>query len=285
MALSQYQISYNGITIGAGTDVQLVGADGLRDLPPVRSSNSPRPRSHGVYAGLSYFGGRTITLQLLVMRTSSNDWETTLQLLAAAFQQETDPENLKLFQLQLPGWPYPVQIYARVTKYAEPVTLDYSHHKASVSIQLFCPEPMWLSPPKSQTVGLPSPTSGASFPWSFPLSFGSSSGGTLTVDNAGNTDAYPTFIITGPCNDPWIESNGARLTFGITLAASDYLTVDTDAHSVTLNGTASRNNSVQNGSQWFTCPKGSSTVAFGSANATQVAGTCKVTYADTFSNL
>lgn len=284
MALQSYQLSFNGLTFGAGTDVQLVSATGLRDLPPARSQDQPRPRAHGAFGGLTYLGERTITLTLLVAVTVT-DWETVLQQVAAAFQPIPDPANLLPLQVQLPGWSFPVQVMCRPTRYAVPTDRAYSHHYATVTVELVAPDPMWYGPTVTATAGIANPTSGATFPWSFPLSFGSSSGGALSVVNTGNAPTSPQFQIQGPCTNPWIESGTNRLTVGISLTSSDLLTVDTAARTITLNSTASRYNDLAVGSRWFTCPPGTTDVSFGSGDSTAVAGTCTAVWASAYASI
>ena len=285
MTLAAYQLSFNGLTFGAGTDIQLVSATGLRALPPARVADQNRPRAHGAFAGLAYLGERTITLQLLVSVTTSADWETVLQNLAAAFQPIPDPANLLALMVQLPGWSFPVQVMCRPTRYEVPVNLAYSHHYATVAVELIAPDPMWYGPTVTVTTTLPSPTSGAPFPWSFPVSFGSSSGGSISVANTGNAYTSPLFQIQGPCTNPWVQFASSRLTVDITLASTDALVLDSGAHTITLNGTASRYNDLQVGSQWFTCPPGTSTVRFGSGDSTAVAATCTAVWASAYASI
>lgn len=286
MALGNYQLSYNGLTIGAGTDVQLVSFDGLRALPGIRSSDQARPRADGSFGGLNFMDERVLTLDLLVAVTVTNPWETVLQTLADAFLHISDPGALLPLQIQLPGWTQALQVKCRPTKYSNPIDVPYSFHKASVKVELTAPDPLiYAASSSSASAGLPNPTAGVTFPVTWPMSFGSSSGGSLALSNTGNWPTPLTFTIQGPCTNPWVSMGGAKLTFNITLGSSDTLTVDTGAHTVTLNGTANRYNTLAVGSQWFVAPVGSSTVNFGSGDATQVTATCTVTYSSAWASI
>lgn len=285
MALSNYQLSYNGLTIGAGTDVQLVGIDGLRALPGIRSSDVARPRADGSFGGLNFMGERIVTLQLLVMVTVANPWETVLEQLSAAFLHISDPGKLLPLQFQLPGQPA-LQIIGRPTRYHVPVDVPYAFHKAAVAIEMSCPDPLiYAAASSSVSAGLPNPTSGAVWPVTWPMTYGSSSGGALTVVNSGNWATPLKFTIQGPCVNPWVSLGSAKLTFNLTLASTDTLTVDTGAHTITLNGTANRYNTLAVGSQWFTAAPGSSTVNFGSGDSTQVTATCTATYSSAWASI
>lgn len=62
---------------------------------------------------------------------------------------------------------------------------------------------------------------------------------TMNVPNAGNIEAPCTVRIYGPINDPIIghQQRGQELTFnGLSLAADDYLEVDLNARTATVNG-------------------------------------------------
>jgi hypothetical protein len=82
-----------------------------------------------------------------------------------------------------------------------------------------------------------------------------------------------------------VSLGSATLKFNITLGSTDTLVIDTSpgVHSVTLNGTASRNNTIAGGSTWFVLPPGSSTIGFASTDATQVSGTCTVQFRNAWS--
>lgn len=276
MALTQYQFAYNGLTFGAGTDVQLVQADGLRALPGIRSSDLTRPRSDGSFAGLNFLDERTITLELLVSVTASAPWESVLEAVANAFLHISSPSALLSLQFYLPGWAGARQVTCRPSKGSVPTTLEYAFHLAKILVEFSCPDPLIYDIiTQTASCGLPNPLAGAPFPWAFPLSFGASSGGSINLVNAGNYATPVTFTIHGPCTNPKIinAATGQTLAFNITLANSDTLVIDTGAHTVILNGTASRYNTLVPGSAWFTLPAGSLTVNFNSGDGAAVTGT------------
>ena len=276
MSLAAYQLSYNGLTFGAGTDVQLVSAYGLRALPGIRSSDVARPRADGSFAGLNFLDERIVTLNLLIAVTTTNPWETVLENVHNAFLHISNPAALLPLAFYLPGWAGSRQVTCRPSKGVTPISVNYSYHYAELMVELTCPDPLvYDATAQSASTGLPNPTAGAAFPWSFPLSWGASSGGALNLSNIGNYNTPIVFTIAGPCTNPQIvnAATGQTLSFAITLANTDSLVVDTGAHTVTLNGTANRYNTLNIGSQWFTCPPGSLTVNFLSGDATLVAGT------------
>lgn len=274
MSLSAYQLSYNGLTFGEGCDVQLVSAEGLREAPPVRSGDVPKPRRHGAWAGLNPFGERIITLTLQVFGETSQPFETVLAGVTKAFANISDPAGLLPLQFMMPGWATARQVTGRPTKGGWPVDTSYAARKATIPVEFTCPDPLiYDTATQSPSAGLPSPTAGLSFPVGFNVGFGASSGGSLHLANAGNEGLPPVWTFTGPITWPTLTLGSASLGFEITLNSGDTLVVDCRNRTVVLNGTASRFGTVMTGSSFFTIPPGGATVGFSSVDSTQVSGT------------
>ena len=282
MALQAWQYSYNGLTLGAGTPYGVMQVTGLRDLPPQRVADVARARQDGNYAGLQFAGSRIITFTVNTIATAGlPQYEANLEAVGTAFAPVTDPTLLQPLQF------YPgnltlgraVQVTGRPTKGGYVINKNHTiGFTDGIAVEFTCPDPLiYDSTQQTATTGLPSPTSGLAFPVSFPASFGSSTGGSVQVTNAGNYPTAPVLTINGPCTNPSVSLGSQTLRFNLTLGFGDVLTINTQAHTVTLNG-ASRYNTIATGSAWFTLPPGMSTVGFASTDATAVTGTLTVTY-------
>jgi hypothetical protein len=109
---------------------------------------------------------------------------------------------------------------------------------------------------------------GFSFPFSFPLVFPAGGGGAVTVDNPGNMPAQWVARIFGPCDDPVLtnQRTGETVGFnGLTVAAGDYVEIDSTNHTVHVNGlaSASRYHLLDLASlSWFRIEPGSNSIAF-----------------------
>jgi hypothetical protein len=81
---------------------------------------------------------------------------------------------------------------------------------------------------------------GVAFDWTFPLTFPASSAvGSVSVTNSGTVPVDPVLRLYGPCTDPRVENQttGERMVFnGLTIAAGDYLEIDTKNATIRLNG-------------------------------------------------
>lgn len=263
--------SYNNLIFGAGTDVQLVGETGIRTLPAPRSGDTPRGRQDGSNAGLNFLSERIVTVTLQVTVTFQNDFQTVLALMAKAFQPVSDPTQLQTLQFMYPGWVTPRQLTCRVTNAGFPVDLDYNFNRVNAyHVEFTCPDPIiYDTVLQSGTTSLPSPVSGLAFPVTFPVTFGSSMGGYLSISNAGNYPTAPVFVINGPVTNPSVfnSATGQFFRLNLSLGATDSLVIDMGAKTVVLNGTAARFNAVATGSQWFTIPPGTWTVGVASTDS------------------
>jgi hypothetical protein len=270
-----WQLTYNGLLIGDGADVGLLEVHGLRELPPVRTGATARPRAHGTFGGRNYYDKRIVDATFLV-QAPSNDFEAVLAACGTAFANIVDPAGALPLRFQLGSWSGPRQVTCRPVKGGVPVNVDYAQRRAEIPVQFEADDPLiYDTAAQTPITGLPSPTAGLGFPAGAPFAFGASSGGSLSIANAGNEPTPPVFTITGPCTWPQLTLGSLFLAFAITLGAGDTLVVDCNAQTATLNGTADRGNTVVTGSEYFLLPVGSSTVGFSSVDATQVTGTCQ----------
>ncbi len=266
------QGSYNGLSFGAGTDVGLHEIDGLSGYT-TRSLDIPRSRRNGSWAGLDLIDERIFTLDLEVIAPTA-PFSTVIAAVATAFQPISDPT------LQLPleflsfDWVESRIITCRPTQGDMPIDQRFNVRDGKFAIEMTANDPLlYSSSLHSASAGLPSPTAGLTFPVTFDVTFGASTGGSMSVTNAGNYITAPTFTINGPVTNPTISfpATGQFMTLAITLGVSDVLVIDMGARTVTLNGTANRYNTVVTGSSWFGIPPGTWSIGVASTDSAAVA--------------
>ncbi len=279
--LLDYQGFSNGLAFGPGTDVHLVAIDGLRDTTQIASGDVAKARTDGASPGVNTMGERVLTLTFMVF-APSRTFESVLADITAAFQPQSNPNALQVLQFQLPEWPAPRQVSGRTTQGALPIDTDYQYFKGTVILQFTCPDPLiYESVAKSASSGLPAPTAGLSFPATPPFMFGQSVGGNVFVEN-GNVPAPFLMTITGPCTNPLMRLGSQYLGFEVTLAATDYLVIDTKKKTAMLNGTGNRTNTILTGSTWLRIPKGSSNIGISSTDPVAVAASFTADYTNTW---
>ena len=302
----QYQVAYLGVTLGNGTPVNLSGITGLRALAPLRTGDVPRGSADGNFSGLNYLDARMVHMDFLIAATTNA--ETAIRSVASVFGVNiTDATAYamtvgryltgilggntlppSMLTIQLPGRTYPIACFGRPDAFDLPIDDNYQYGWVAVSAEFKVPDGVLYDLNVQQaTCGLQSPTAGLRFPVTFPATFGSSSGGSVSVNNTGTYRTHPVIRFTGPCTTPvaTLNSTGQYVGVNIGLAAGDTVIVDTQAGTITLNGTALRNNNILPGSTFFTLPTGAQSVGFSTSDAITVAGTMTVAAMPAYSGI
>jgi hypothetical protein len=281
-----YQLLYNGYSTGVGSDVQLMGIDGLLGSPPVRSADIPKARDHGSYAGLDVFDERSFTLSYLIAKPIAA-LEIVRYNLSNAYSLISDPTMQLPLQFMLPGWASPRQITCRPRALAMPIDEWFAFNKLSPKILMVANDPL-VYDTVLQTIGpigLPSPAAGFTFNATPDFVFGSSTGGSASFTNVGNFTSAFVATINGPLNNPKIQNSaGQFVALNLSLNSTDVLVIDMAAKTILLNG-VSRLNAIVTGSSWFGIPAGNSSLSFSSLDSTSVAGTFLIMFRNAWGTL
>lgn len=275
-----------GITVTIGTLVLgqvdaagvawTVAPDGLQgwDGPDVRATWTDRQADHGAWAGPGYFGARVITVAGTVTAPDAGTLATALEQLAAAVAL-TDTTLVV-------GEPTPRQ--ATVRRSAKLLVARQTDRVATYSVQVTAADPRrYSTTQQTATVGLPSTSGGLAPPLTPPLTIpATTTPGTVTASNAGTIATRPLLTLTGPVAQPVIittypDGSTRTLSYSDSLATGDVLVIDTDAHTVVLNGSVSRRRYLSLSGQWPDIPAGGTvTVAYRAAATTT--STCSVSW-------
>jgi len=234
-----------GVLLGAGTPYDVIELDGWDDLPPYSLTDVDRPAQAGAWAGPMFAQERTLTLALQVSGTvngigtpTSAQYAANVAALRAATNPGVDSTAEVPFVVQLAGTKLMTSV--RCQQRVMPTAQGYaSPGLDKVSLQLVASDPRRYSTTvQSASCGLASSSGGLTYPITYPITWGTVSNGTLTINNAGDTPTPPTLVIAGPGATPAIvrQDTGAVLQFDVTLGAADVLTVNTVDGTVTLNG-------------------------------------------------
>lgn len=253
---------------------------GWEETPALDGGTVNRPQQDGAWPGRLLAQPRTVTVEGVMVRAAAGQIGAVVRALNAACTIGQDEQPL-VIQTDDRG---PLLINARLLRRHLPVDPSWQLGWAAggaLQWQASDPRRYQLTQQASATA-LPAPESGLS--WGSPtetgLAWGSptetglvwgtpGSTGDLLITNAGDAPVHPVIEFRGPVDSPAITMSGSGLVleYQITLAATDVLTVDTWAGTVTLAGqsrigTASLR-SAPEGS--FTLPPGSTTLSFRAA--------------------
>ena len=291
---------FQGIALGTAP-FYLRGNDGNFQgvfMPDVRSGDPAAPRVNGSYVGLDLLGERTIEIVLDIGPSfgSYGSLSGAQAALRTALTPTGSTENPLFFQLTQAGPMFATMVRPR--KRGGQIDMAYAlgNLAQKIPIQFVASDPtLYAAGTQSQTVGVPAPLGGFSFPLTFPLSFGGGSNqGTIMATNSGDGYCYPQVTFTGPCTYPKIANNSATnspyVQFAVTMAAGDQLVVNFDPkYPSALYYAAGSNQGVAyqfaltQGSTWFAIGPGTNTLGFTTLDTVSVAGTCNVTWASAYS--
>lgn len=268
--MSDWQMTYNGLTFGASTSYGIQSITGLHDLPEVRTSDRARARNHGQFQGSDYLGGRDIEVGVTITSQHPSDatWQAFSQALVAG-QTTEFPLTIQVPGVALGG---ALTVNARVRKLSLPVNMDYYNGIGRAMVQFHCTDPRLYSS-TLQTVNFTQATTsgGMTFNATFNLSFGGAvSGGTATCTNGGEFPTPWVGTITGPIVEPRIENvtTGQTIYFTGTLTAGQTLVVGSLDKTALLNGTSSRYSWVKYGTQWFDLAAGDNILRLAGSSGT-----------------
>jgi hypothetical protein len=244
----------------AGVQWWVTKADGWSGSPPVRLSLTDRPDRNGSFDAPSYRGARVITLEGTAVAPDRITAERAKDELAAVLN-----DGSQLFPLVVTEPHLTRQAQVRLS--AESKVTERKGGAFDFSLQLTAPDPLrYSSLSHTDSCGLPDSSGGLGFPLVFPLDFGSTVGGRLSLSNTGTAPTWPKWQITGPCIDPVITATGTGdvLAFDLELVATEFLVIDTETRTVLLQDQASRRSSLSPRSRWFALPPGEIQIAFSS---------------------
>ncbi|WP_405673281.1 phage distal tail protein [Streptomyces sp. NBC_01530] len=226
------------------------------DGSEVRAEYADREADHGSWASPVYLGSRPITLGGKVTAPDRATLEGALeQLRSAAALTDTT-----LVVYELTG-----SKQAMVRRSGKPLFGYETDRIATYSVLVTAGDPRRYSTTlQTGTTGLPATTGGLTFPITFPITWSATTvSGQVNAVNSGSMDTRPILTITGPVVAPTVsalypDGTVRQLVYSLDLATGDVLTIDTDAHTVLLNGTVPRRRFMTVASGWPTIPANSS---------------------------
>lgn len=265
--------------LGSGvTSYTLQELEGF-DAPDVRLNAYEKPGEDGGRVSAAYYGNRTISLSGIVSGADAATYEQARRNLASVCRVRRDsstgyPEPVTISFTSLAGTEYTVEAYIKSFKQ----TTDNIGFGRFL-IVMVVPDPLLYGIDNLTTgqFGIRVP-GGVTYPITYPAIYGTSTGGTASVNNYGNADSWPILTIRGVATNPTIYAIELGKTFQLTLSAtsaSDVIVIDMANKTVLYNG-GSVLNAKSVDSEWFSLPSGITTFSF-SSSSTSDTGTLEVT--------
>lgn len=274
----EFQLGDTGQLMGSGLTYDVVSIDGL-DMPEFRVIEQDRDGSDGSYVFAGFTKSRSIAVNGFILFNPADPF-TTIDALKANWQPTTTA---------LPFYFRPRGLGQRVA-FGFPLGVRYvidSQFNAgyiAFQAQMLCEDPRIYDSLAIQVgpTGMAVTTGGRIYPKTYPHAYGTvNTGGTIFVNNAGNTLSFPTLIISGAATTPVVENltDDSLMQFNISLGTGDQLAIDTALRTVKLNG-ADRID-VLKGTEFIKLQPGQNTLLFRAQNFT-VSGTLTVLYRNAY---
>lgn len=239
------KIYINGLQIHSNTqDLGFVvnTMKGL-DYPDVREGPYDKPGEHGVVVPNEFYGGRPILVNGRVSGTTVNQHYTNRRLLSNALSislnslniaspillQFTTMDNLNL------------QCYCRRSR--KPEFTEKSLNHSTFLIELLAEDPN-LYDQSIQTSSVSTPSGGgAIYPVIYPVTYAAQTGGTIVINQSGNSYMFPVITLNGPLTSPIITNltTGDVFQVNYSLLSGDTMVIDMANKTMLLNG----NNAMQ----------------------------------------
>lgn len=238
-------------------------------FPTVREVRAALPTRDGDFDTTALFGPRVVTIAGSVIAVAGSARQTAVSKLAYWLRPAVRPRLVYAVDAGVA----PLAIGLRGSQMSAPFTNPFV---SAFSASWVAPDPVaYALTAQTITLGPQGTASGRAynltFPRTYPAATGGSGMGTLT--NGGDKGTWPHLLIYGPCTNPaifWVSPPGGAVVFaGLTVAAGDYVDVDTFNQTayVNSNPAASRYGNLDfTQTVWAPLPPGPTTLRFAPAS-------------------
>jgi hypothetical protein len=258
---SDYQVLFNGVMFGPGTNYGVTNYKGFLDLTGVRTSYVSRPHKTGAYQQPHYADGAVFDLTFDIGATPAVDFPTAVAQLQAATYAQTAVLPLTF---KLPGRPV-MAIGVQCLNRAIPMTVGEFEAGLSsgAAVQFYAPDPRLYGAASTATTTLRQQGTGLVYPLVYPLNYGTPpSGGSVSFTNSGTTNTEPVFTVSGALSAgfqlTWVET-GQHLTYSQPVGSD--LVIDCGAGTAMTQG--QDRTAYLTSRDWFSIPAGATaTFAF-----------------------
>lgn len=265
MTLSNYQITFNGLTVGGGTNYQIMKIDGLGGTSPLRIQDDNRGYVDGSYTGQDFYDERTVTIDMLVLGDSTNSAQYYYQLLQAAFAPQSlgyyvNPtgntpavNQLQLFQYQLTADTGTKQLYGRSRGLTTPIDADFTYGYIQTQVQFSFPDPRYYDDTGTTKTGT-----------------------SFTLSNSGWATSCPVITIAS-CSASGTITDGTAIMSFAGLTSGHNLTVDLLQRVIYYDGYPARNFMTTASTGWLAIAPNTSSVTW-----TSTVGSMSTTYRNAY---
>ena len=262
--MANYQIIFNGTTIGAGTNYVIQNIDGLGGTAPLRIQDDNRGYIDGSYSGRDFYDERTVSIDMLILGDGSHTAQYYYKQLQAAFYpQQTgyyvDPtggtpssNQLKLFQFQLNTDTGLKRMYGRFRGFTTNVDPEFTYGYILTRAEFVFPDPRYYDDTATTVTGT-----------------------SISLTNAGWATSCPVITVASASTSGTISDGTTSMVF-TGIGTGNSLTVDLLSRVVYVNSAPTRNVLAASSTGWISIP------ALSSATWTSTVGSMSVPYRNAY---
>lgn len=247
---------------------------GWTDAPSVRPSIADRAQQDGGWDASGFYGARVVTISGTVDQTTAAAAKAVADSLTALSPRSSHELIVDHSAIG------PRSAMVRVSKGA---VLEWSGpNRFRYTIELTAPDPLKYGAPAIGSTSLASTAGGTGRTWPrvWPTDYGVPAGvtpGAVAVANAGTATYWTRLRIDGPVPNPTVTlvETGDWIKYTGTVAAGQWLDVDTANRRVLLNGQVSVRHLVSDSGNWLGVPPGGGSIRI-SADAADPAASLSV---------
>jgi len=249
------------------------------------------PDADGTIDTTAFVGARNVTLSV-ILNPDVNLWSLRQQL-----RSFTAPRLRPIMYVQLAADAPEQRIQLRRSQYSDVIgdaprqSTQDDPEAAAITVQWVAPFGILESSDLhvANIFASGGATAGRTYSLTFSRTYPPSAAiGSGTVNNAGNTDAYPLIRIYGPATEPALDNDtqGKSLAFvGLTLAAGEFLEIDTRTKTILLNGDPanSRYDKLSYpASEWWSLSPGDNLIRFHPTTYTAATTVAEISWRDAY---
>ena len=294
-AIADYQVEYNGLLMGKGTNFRIAKLDGLEDLN-ARVSDTSIPRADGDIAGLHTASGKQVVAEIFVHGDKdSQALRDDVQALHTAFQHRDQP--LQFFWRE-PGFTDERFIWARPIRRAQ-ARNPRTAHLPGIMVAVKAADPRIYGDVQYNKNLTVYSASGGGMDFDeeeYPMEFAADASSEIIATNAGNANAYPLLRVYGPISGTVTEvtitnsTTNKTAVFATTILTGQILSADmrrivtantADDPYVALDG-STRYGDWELPREPFYLAPGDNALRFEVTGGTSTDALCVVTYRDTW---
>lgn len=265
LTIGALQVSKTGVDTGYTIQASV---DGL-DAPDYRESTYDKPGEDGAVLSSLFYSSRVLSFPGQITRSTAIAYETLRQALVAACAIARDSSNRPtptVLTITTPGGStYVCNAYPR-----KPVLPVENNSTGSFLLNFIVPDGLLYSSSAVLSGSITRPIGGGfTVPFTTPFTLAASSGGSVTLNNPGNTPSYPVITLTGPLTSPFLANSatGTFMQLNYTIAAGNTVVIDMANKTVMLNGNSSILGVKTSDSDWWPIKPGSNTISLSTSSS------------------